>query len=453
MSPGRFATGPIVGIGLAGGRGERARTLTVKAPGYLRSKAAMSFLGRRLVRWILEILTEEGMHDYFMVAHGKENRYQIKMLVEHGEPLGVHVRYSRVKFDALNTGSADATLRNAAYWDITGPVLVFPTDSIIDFDLAAMAEAHAATGALVTIGAMTREPMAVAGKYGVMLTDPDWRIREFVEKPTLAEIHEAFPAPSEADFHRLPLLTNAGFYLVDMGRMREIAEHDDVRSMAEERLDFGLDLLPWLVGKGEKVHAHPVERIGDLGNVPDYIESMVDALRGRFKSVTRLLGETVDARRGIWIDYESLDMRDQHENTTLAEKIASGSVTLGPGVRVGKYSEIRSGAHLEDCNIDDGCEIGQGARIVRSNIRDGARIGRYAEVTDSYVGSMAEVRSQPDRRTTVDHFVALGDEVVLQPGVMLSDNVSLYPRVRVPSGAQIPAGAEIRSAEDVMKYL
>ena len=37
-----FATGPIVGIGLAGGRGERARTLTVKAPGYLRSKAAMT---------------------------------------------------------------------------------------------------------------------------------------------------------------------------------------------------------------------------------------------------------------------------------------------------------------------------------------------------------------------------------------------------------------------------
>ncbi|MEX2557244.1 MAG: NDP-sugar synthase [Actinomycetota bacterium] len=448
-----FATGPIVGIGLAGGRGERARTLTVKAPGYLRSKAAMSFVGRRLVRWILEILTHEGVQDYFMVAHGKENRYQIKMLIEHGEPLGVRVRYSRVKFDALNTGSADATFRNAAYWDITGTVLVFPTDSIIDFDLAAMAEAHARSGAVVTIGAMVREPIAVAGKYGVMLTDPDWRIQEFVEKPTLAEIHEAFPAPSEADFDRMPLLTNAGFYLVDMTRLRELAEHVDVQAMAEERLDFGLDLLPWLVGKGELAYAYPVERIGDLGNVPDYIESMVDALRGRFSSVTRLLGEPFDAARGIWIEPESLDMRDAHDHTTLGEKIASGSVTLGPGVRIGKYSEIRVGAHLEESNIDDGCEIHEGARIVRSNIRDGAAIGRAAQVTDSYVGSMAEVRSQPDKPTVVEHFVALGDEVILQPGVTLSDNVSLYPRVRVPSGAQIPAGAEIRSAEDVMKYL
>jgi NDP-sugar pyrophosphorylase family protein len=180
---------------------------------------------------------------------------------------------------------------------------------------------------------------------------------------------------------------------------------------------------------------------------------MVDALRGRFSSVTRLLGDPFDAERGIWIEPETLDMRDAHEHTTLREKIASGSVTLGPGVRIGKYSEIRAGAHLEESNVDDGCEIHEGARIVRSNIRDGAMVGRMAQVTDSYVGSMGEVRSQPDKPTVVDHFVALGDEVILQPGVTLSDNVSLYPRVRVPSGAQIPSGAEIRSAEDVMKYL
>jgi NDP-sugar pyrophosphorylase family protein len=448
-----FATGPIVGIGLAGGRGERARTLTVKAPGYLRSKAAMSFLGRRLVRWILEILSEQGMTEHFIVAHGKENRYQIKMLVDHGEPLGVKLRYSRVKFDALNTGSADATLRNAAYWDIKGTALVFPTDSIIDFDLAAMAQAHADTRALVTIGAMMRPPMEVAGKYGVMLTNPDWRIHEFVEKPSLGEIRDAFPAPSEEHFDRLPLLTNAGFYMIDMGRLRELAEHPDVQAMAEERLDFGMDLLPWLVGKGEAVFAHAVDRIGDLGNVQDYIESMVDALRGRFKSVTRLLGDPVDARRFVWIEPESLDMRDAHDHTTLAEKIRSGNVEIGPGVRIGKYSEIRAGAHLEDCNIDDGCEIHEGATVVRSEIRDGATIGRAARVVDSYVGSMGEVRSLDEKPTIVEDFCALGDEVILQPGVYLTDNVSLYPRVRVPSGAQIPSGVELRSAEDVMKYL
>jgi NDP-sugar pyrophosphorylase family protein len=54
----------LVGLGLAGGQGVRARPLTLKAPGYLRSKAAMSFLGRRLIRWVLQILSSEGVKDY-----------------------------------------------------------------------------------------------------------------------------------------------------------------------------------------------------------------------------------------------------------------------------------------------------------------------------------------------------------------------------------------------------
>lgn len=441
----------VIGIGLAGGRGERARPLSVKAPGYLRSKAAMTFLGRRLVRWIIEILCEQGIQDYFIVAHGKENRYQIKMLVDHGEPLGVRIRYSRVRFDGQNTGSADATLRNAEYWDLRGAALVFPTDSIVDLDLGPMVAAHRASGALVTIGAMIREPMVVAGKYGVMLTEPDGRVDEFVEKPTLAEIHESFPAPSEADFGRLPLLTNSGFYLCDLDALREIAEHPDVREMSEKRLDFGLDLLPWLVAKGYPVHAHAIGRIGDLGSIPDYVETMVDALWGRFPSVARLLGEPGDDR--VWIEPESLTMRDHDTGLSLAEKIERAMVRIGPAVRIGKYSEIFPGVRLSESNIDDGVEIHPDAEVARSQVRDGAMIGSAARVTDSYIGSMAEVRSTHTAPTTVEHFVALGDEVVIQPGVSISDNISLYPRVRVPTGAAIPPGSEIRSAEDVMRYL
>jgi NDP-sugar pyrophosphorylase family protein len=443
----------VVGIGLAGGRGERARPLTVKAPGYLRSKAAMSFLGFRLVRLILRILGEQGIDQYFVVAHGKENRYQIKTLIDHGEPLGVRVRYSRVKFDALNTGSADATLRNAEYFDIRGTALVFPTDSIIDFDLAEMVSAHARSEAVVTIGAMLREPMEVAGKYGVMLTDAEGAVLEFVEKPTLPEIIAAFPAPSEADFHRIPLLTNSGFYLTDMDRLREIAAHPDLAAMAETRLDFGMDLLPWLVGKGFRVLAHPIGRIGDLGNVPDYLETMVDALHGRFPSVERQLGEPWDLQRRIWIAPESLHMRDAHDHTTLQEKIERGLVDIGAGVRIGKYSEIRTGARLADCNVDDGVEVHEGAAVTRSAIRDGATIGAGARVSDAYVGSMAEIRSATATPTVVEDFVGLGDEVVLQPGAQLAGNVNLYPRVRIPASAHIPPGTEITSAEDVMRFL
>ncbi len=444
--------GEIVAIALAGGRGERARPITVKAPGYLRSKAAMSFLGRRLIRWIVEILRQQEIRHYYVVAHGKENRYQIKVLLEYGEPLGIEVRYSRVKFDVMNTGSADATLRNAEYWGITGPALIFPTDSVVDFDLAEMYRFHREKGALVTVACMVRGPVQVAGKYGVILADPTGRIRDFVEKPTLQEIREYFPARTEEEFERFPLLTNAGFYLADMGELLKVASHPEVEEMRRQRLDFGMDFLPWLVGKGLPIYAFPVERLGDLGTVSDYLETMVDALRGSFRSISRLMGPPTDPDRRVWVDVTSLYATDDSTGTTLAEKIQEGRVKIGPNVRIGRYVLIEDGVTLEDCNVDDGVEIREGAVVVRSSVRDGAILGPYARIENSYVGSMAEIRSEKERPTWVAGHSALGDEVQLQAGVRLYA-VSVWPRVRIPLGAAIPPGTEIKGAEDVMAYL
>jgi NDP-sugar pyrophosphorylase family protein len=443
----------VVGIGLAGGQGVRARPLTLKAPGYLRSKAAMSFLGRRLIRWVIQILTSEGIKDYYVIAHGKENRYQIKVMIGYGEGFGVDVKYAPVKYDALSTGSADSTLRMLEYWDISQPALVFPTDSMIDFDLAPMVEAHLKTGAVATIAAMVREPDEVAEKYGLMLAEPDRRVTEFVEKPTLDELREHFHAETDDDFRRLPLMTNAGFYLVDAARLRELAGHADIQRLRERRLDFGKDLLPWLVQAGEPVYASPVRRIGDLGNVQDYIETMVAVLRGEFESVDRLLGPPFDAERLVWIAPESLAMRDSTSGKTLAEKIEQGLVEIGPAVRIGRFCEIHPGVRIADSNLDDDIEIHRDALIERSQIRDGAIVGAAAHLSDAVVGSMTEIRSEPFHPTTIERFVALGDEVIVYPGVHLADDVAVYPRLKLPSGIRIPEGREVTGPADVLRYL
>jgi NDP-sugar pyrophosphorylase family protein len=443
----------IVGIGLAGGQGVRARPLTLKAPGYLRSKAAMSFLGRRLIRWVVQILSSEGIERYYMIAHGKENRYQIKVMLGYGESFGVDVKYSPVKFDSLSMGSADSTLRMLDYWDITEHALVFPTDSVIDFDLAPMVKAHLESGAVATIAAMTREPDEVAEKYGVMLADDDGRITEFVEKPTLADLRQHFRAETDEDFRRLPLMTNAGFYLIDTARVRELAAHPEIDELRTTRLDFGKDLLPWLVGNGHQVMVHPVRRIGDLGNVRDYIETMVDALHGNFEAVDRLLGPPFDPDQHVWIASESLAMRDSTSGMTLADKIAEGLVKIGPAVRIGRFCEIHPGVTIRESNLDDDIEIHRDALIERSQIRDGAIVGAAAHLSEAVVGSMSEVRSEPYNQTTVEGCVALGDEVIVYPGVFLSEDVMVYPRLKIPSGIKIPPGAEVTGPADVLRYL
>jgi hypothetical protein len=63
---------------------------------------------------------------------------------------------------------------------------------------------------------------------------------------------------------------------------------------------------------------------------------------------------------------------------------------------------------------------------------------------------MSEIRSARGRPTLIDEFVALGDEVVVQPGVRLSGQISVYPRLKIPSGLQVPPGTELATPQDVI---
>src|SRR5437764_12303303 len=100
------------------------------------------------------------------------------------------------------------------HWELAGPALVFPTDSIIDFELGPMYRTHLEKQPVVTVAAMTRGPVEVAGKYGVMLTDPDGRIGEFVEKPTLEELRDYYSDGPPEGFDQHALLPNAGVYMI-----------------------------------------------------------------------------------------------------------------------------------------------------------------------------------------------------------------------------------------------
>jgi NDP-sugar pyrophosphorylase family protein len=316
-----------------------------------------------------------------------------------------------------------------------------------------MVRAHLDSGAIATIAAMTRAPDEVAEKYGVMLVSDAAKVSEFAEKPTLAELREHFHVHTEEEFRALPLLTNAGFYLVDTARLRGLASHPDVLAMRERRLDFGKDLLPWLVEQGQPVHAFPVRRIGDLGSVADFLETMIEVLHGNFAAMDRQLGLPFDAERNVWIAPESLSMRDEATGTTLADKLLDGSVSIGPAVRIGRFCEIGPGVTISESNLDDDVEVRAGARIERAQVRDGAIVGAGARLRDVVVGSMTEVRSELDLPTEITELVALGDEVTVHAGVHLSGGISVYPRLKIPGGIQVPEATDITGPADVLRYL
>jgi NDP-sugar pyrophosphorylase family protein len=438
----------ITGIGLAAGRGERFRPLTLKAKGFLRAKAAVLLLGRRVMDWILGILQAQGLQDFVILTKGKENRYQIKAIVGYGESVGARIRYSPVSLDRENAGSADALLANLDYFNIGGTVFVFPTDSVLDIDLAAMVAQHRRTGAAVTIASAAQPAEFVAGQYGWIDHGPDGRVAGFVEKPSLAAIRARLGEGP------LPILsTNAGFYLMEAAVLRAISAHPEVEALRARAFDIGGDLLPWLVRHGYPVYAHQIGRMGDLGNIASYLDTMGHMLFGRFHSITPLMPPAVPGRPGVMIDPETLALTDLQSGLTLAEKMAQGLVDLRPPLRIGKYVRIFPGVTLEACNIDDDCELSAGATIRRASIGPGSLIGPGCLIEDALLGFMVEALSTPEQPVVLQGGVAIGDEVILQAGVALRDGVLIHPRLKVPRGITLPPRAEVESLEQILEAL
>jgi NDP-sugar pyrophosphorylase family protein len=403
----------IVGIALAGGLGVRARPLTLTTPGSIRSKATVPFLGKPLIDWQVRALSAQGIGEFCVVAKGRENRFQVREVLNYGESLNVRVRYSRPRHDRINAGSGESTLRNLEYWDLNGLALVFPTDSIFEFDLNAMVDAHLGSGAILTVGSVRCPAEVAARKYGVLTPDQDGWATRFMEKPSLDNIRTTIGTPT--------VCVNAGLYLIDVARFREIFAMGGLISMLASRLDWGSDLLPWLIAHGAPVLNWPIERLGDLGTPRDYLRTMREVLTGDYPDLTRMLPDRISD--SVWIHESSLARLDPISGNTLAENISTGAVHIGPGVRIGRDVEIGPGTKIVASDIADGVDIREGCHLDGVACMDGSMIGPYARVADTYLGTMASVESTALAPVHIDGYTAIGDEATVGPDTILSGQI------------------------------
>ena len=90
-------------------------------------------------------------------------------------------------------------------------------------------------------------PIDEAHRFGILATDGDGRVTEFVEKPA--------DPPSN--------LVSMGVYVFSWPLLREL--------LSAERLDFGRDILPWMVEEGRSVYAYEFGGYWqDVGTVESY---------------------------------------------------------------------------------------------------------------------------------------------------------------------------------------
>lgn len=166
--------------------------------------------------------------------------------------------------------------------------------------------------------------------------------------------------------------------------------------MRRRRLDFGLDLLPWLVARGFRVYAFSGARAGDLGNREAFLETMGEVLAGRFPL-------TPPTPPHGWAHIAPRI----HPTASVRGSWVAPDVVIGPGARV------------EGSYLGEGVVVGSEAVVEGAHIAADSFIGAAAEVRSSIVGTAVRIHSRRPHPTVVERGSALGDGAEVLAGARL----------------------------------
>lgn len=278
-------------------------------------------------------------------------------------------------------GTADAVYQNIDLIMERAPeyVMVLAGDHVYKMDYRPMIEAHAASGADVTVGCV-EVSLAEARAFGVMGVDAHGWVEEFKEKPERPKA-----MPSRPEF----ALGSMGIYVFNRDFLFEALIDDAGNSSSSH--DFGRDLLPRMV-RDDRVLAHPFRdpvRGGqgywrDVGTIDAYWSANMD-----------LLGDDPeldlhDAQWPIWTHRPpSAPARLGRGGAVTRSIVGAGSEVYGAvdrsvlfaeshvgqgstisGTLVLPKAKIGRGCRLHNVIVDSGCEIPDGMVIGEDLVED-----------------------------------------------------------------------------------
>lgn len=314
---------------LVGGFGTRLRPLTTETP-----KQMLPILNRPMIEHVLEHLAEHGVTEAVFSMGYRPDAFTERY--PGGICAGVSVHYA-TEPEPLDTAGA---IRFAALdAGIDERFIVVNGDILTDLDLGALVAFHDDHGGEGTIALhRVEDPSA----FGVVPTDGDGRVIEFVEKPPPGE------APTD--------LINAGTYVLEASVLDRIA--------SDRKVSIEREVFPAMVADGV-LYAEAGDTYWiDTGTHAKYLSSQMDLLDG-------VRGEPADG-----IDPAA----DVADGASVERSV------IGAGASIGTGATVRSSVVLP------GARIGAGAVIEGSIIGPFAEVCASAKVTDlSVLGARAVV--------------------------------------------------------------
>ena len=337
---------------LAGGEGTRLRPLTLTTP-----KPVMPLAGRPFLSFMLDWVHSHGAEEVILSCGFMSDAVK--------SVLGDIYDGMRLRHVTEEEPLGTAGPVRLAYDEglLEERVLVLNGDVLTDIDLTAELEQHERTGARATLALY---PVDDTSSYGVVPTDDEGKVTEFIEK-----------GGGEAPTNRI----NAGAYVL---------ERDAVESIPAGRaVSFEREVFPALIGDG----LYGYDAAGywiDIGTPERYLEATWDLLAGRVHSTLPPRDET-----GSLI----------YENCLLA------GAHVGPQTVLGRHCSVGTDARVERSVLHERVHVGADATVIESVLAEGARVGERARVgPDAMVGANAVIEA--------DAVVGLGARV--EPGATVS---------------------------------
>ena len=347
---------------LVGGEGTRLRPLTLDTPKQMLPIAEVPMIER-----VLGHLGTHGVRDVTLSLGYRPDAF---FLVFPGERFGdVSIRYA-VEPEPLGTAGAIRFAAEAARIDET--FLAINGDVLTDLDVTALVEFHRRTGADGTLAlARVEDPSA----FGMVTTEPDGRVRAFVEKPPPGELADA--------------AINAGTYVLEPRVLSRIPEG---RASSIER-----EVFPPMADEGRLYAMISDSYWIDTGTPALYLQCQLDLLDGR-----RPPPPAPRAHRrqgGVWV---------------LGEPVIDGAV-IGPAL-VGTAAYVQTGARVEHSIVGSGARVYGGAVVRDSVLLPGSSVHSNAVVDGSIVGEGAVV----GRGARLSGLTVVGGSVEVEPDARLT---------------------------------
>lgn len=341
---------------------------------------------RPVIVQLIELLKLHGITELVVTIQYLANIIQDQL--GDGSAYGVHIDYS-VEESPLGTAGS---VRNAADW-LQEPFLVISGDALTDIDLTQLTRFHAAKGALATL---TLQHVANPLDYGVIITDEDGRITQFLEKPSWGEVFSD--------------TVNTGIYVLDPQVFDFIP--------AERVVDWSKDVFPALLAEGKPLFGCVADGYWtDIGTFQEYMRATADYLANRIK-IPRFGHQLRDE---VWVGGDVEIAPDAK---------LSGPMYLGHGVKIKSNAVIRGPAVIRDYTV-----VEARATIDRSIVWRNSYIGERAELSGAIVGRQCNIKS----RSVIFDGVVIGDQTVVNNGAVIQSNVKIWPNKQIDEGAIVSA--------------